>query len=777
MSRQKMKVENNQKKQPVSDSFDLEVQLEQARVDETVKLIGRMIEERQAEALAVKGDIVDFRKNFWDDVTVNFEDAVETAETYASMKQQAEVLSERERSQKHMDKQIETLRRLESSPYFGRIDFTEQGYEQDEPIYLGIGSLFDEELQQYLIYDWRAPISSLYYDYGPGKVKYKTPEGQVNGEMTLKRQFIIRDGCIKSMFDAGVTIGDELLQEVLGNQASEHMKSIVATIQQEQNKIIRNEKARLLLVQGAAGSGKTSAALQRAAYLLYRHRGYLTADQIVLFSPNPMFNSYIAAVLPELGEENVEQTTFQQYLDHRFKAVYEAEDPFTQLEYVLTEKNNPEYPHRMDAIKYKSSKDFMNYIDRYVEKLGEGGIVFKSIAFRGDVLIAAKEIYKDYYELDHSISPANRMKLLVAKLLKRLTELGKAERKKDWVEAELELLDAVDFAEAYEMLGRKGKYNEGSFDDFQSERDYLAGAIVQKQFKKLRRKVKLLRFLNIDAIYRNLLAKTELSSEALHISLNALDKGIILYEDAAPYLYLKEKLEGFMTNASVKHLFIDEAQDYSAFQFHYLKKIFPNCKMTVLGDYNQTIFSHHTAGKGFKPLADLYEEDEIETIVLNKSYRSTYEISLFTRAIIGGEHWIEPFERRGREPEFIQVDARQATVLAAKQIGLFQERGWTSIAIVCKTAEESLDVYKQLKPLVSSLKLIDKETVTFEKGIAVIPVYLAKGVEFDAVIINNASQTVYKEEESKLLFYTACTRAMHELCLFYEDELTALVKQ
>ena len=318
-----------------------EWQDEQQRVDFVVSEI-EIREKTLKEKLGnIKGDVIEIRKNFWDDVTVNLDNAEEAAETFASIKQQAELMSERERSHRHDVRQLKNLHKLKNSPYFGRIDFVESGESQTESIYIGTASFVDQEGIDFYVYDWRAPISSLYYDYGPGQGSYDTPSGLISGEITLKKQFIIRNGEIKHLFHTGITIGDELLQEVLGNASDSQMKSIVATIQKEQNQIIRNEKGRLLIVQGVAGSGKTSAALQRIAYLLYRYRDTLLADEIVLFSPNPLFNSYISTVLPELGEENMQQTTFQDYLEHRLGEKWTLEDPFSQMEYVLTSKEDP----------------------------------------------------------------------------------------------------------------------------------------------------------------------------------------------------------------------------------------------------------------------------------------------------------------------------------------------------------------------------------------------------------------------------------------------------
>ncbi|CAM4520356.1 DNA helicase-2/ATP-dependent DNA helicase PcrA [Paenibacillus endophyticus] len=766
--------------------------IEQQRVDQVTEVIRARIEDFQAQVGGMRDDIVDIRRNFWDDVTLNFEDAAESAESHASMKQQAEVLSERERSHRHIEEQLKTLLKLEHSPYFGRIDLAEEGQEKADPIYLGVGSLLDDSGYEYLIYDWRAPVSSLYYDSGPGPVAYETPSGKIKGEMTLKRQFIIRDGQIRSMFDTGVTIGDELLQEVLGKQSDAQMKSIVATIQREQNQIIRNERARLLIVQGAAGSGKTSAALQRVAYLLYRYRGILQADQIVLFSPNPMFNSYVATVLPELGEQNMQQTTYQQYLEHRLGKTFALEDPFSQMEYTLAETNDPGYEARIDGITYKSGVSFMHLIDSYAAGLSEAGLSFKAITFKGRTLISEEAIKEQFYKLDRTVSIGNRMRLTAEWMLKELTRLSREEREQDWVHEEIELLDQEAYAKAFDELQRKNRFAGNSFDDFDAERDFLAAMVVQAKFKKLRKRVKRLLFLDVPVIYKRLFESDaatykqaldgshELPENWADISeqtLAKLNSGEVLYEDATPYLYLKEKLEGFHTNTLVKHLFIDEAQDYSPFQYHYLKRIFPNCKMTVLGDLNQSIFAHAVSGNGFDPLADLFSEEETEKIILARSYRSTRPIVAFTSKMIEGGDLIEPFNRDGEEPTITKVeDETQIASEVYSRVNKLVDTGYSSIAVICKTAAEGKRMHTALLAYLPSVRLIEKETVTFEKGIIVIPSYLAKGVEFDAVIIGNANQEHYGRESERKLFYTACTRAMHELHLLYTDELTTFIR-
>jgi DNA helicase-2/ATP-dependent DNA helicase PcrA len=754
---------------------------EQARVDRVVREIGKRAAAFEKQAGTVKEEIVEIRKTFWDDVTVNFEDAVETAETMASLKQQAEVLGERERLHRHAKDQLSKLKRLQASPYFGRIDFREEGETKAERIYLGIASFLDEHDEQFYVYDWRAPVSSLYYDFGPGPAEYETPGGMVTGVMELKRQFLIRGGVIKSMFDTGVTIGDEMLQEVLGRHADAQMKSIVATIQKEQNRIIRDERSRLLVVQGAAGSGKTSAALQRVAYLLYRFRGSLTADQIVLFSPNDMFNSYVSTVLPELGEENMQQTTFLEYLERRLGKQFALEDPFEQMEYVLGSMHEPGYEARIEGIQFKASLDFMRMLERHAEKLSREGMLFYDLKFRGEALIPAKRIREMFDKIDPTYSIPNRMKLLSARLLEELKELAVLEREKPWVEDEIELLDDEVLHQAYRELQKQKRFTNNTFDDFAREREHLADKVIRRHMKPLRDAVKRLRFLDISGMYQQVFEGAPEGkvpkrwAEICEATIARLQRGELAYEDATPYLYLQELIEGMQTNTKVRHVFVDEAQDYSPFQFAFLKKLFPHAKMTVLGDLNQAIFAHAADRDGVVP-ASLFDSERTEKIVLMKSYRSTREIVEFTRSMLPGGEAIEPFNRPGKEPTVTEVkDAAELNEQIAARIRELLAAGHRTVAVICKTAEESRVAFEALKGGLE-LRLIGKETVSFEPGVVVIPSYLAKGVEFDAVILYNASQEVYGRESERKLFYTACTRAMHELHLYHIGEKSLFLK-
>ncbi|MEB3101538.1 RNA polymerase recycling motor HelD [Ferviditalea candida] len=769
--------------------IDDELLAEQRRVDYIVGQIQARINKIQREAGAIKEHVVEIRKEFWDDVTVNLDHPDEVSETFASLKQQAEVLSERERSHQHSHQQLNKLNRLTDSPYFGRIDFKEAGDAPSEQVYIGITSFLDDSGEQFLIYDWRAPISGLYYDYPPGPAAYVIPNGEtICGTIGMKRQFIIRNGRIQYLFDTGLTIGDELLQQVLGRNSNAQMKSIVSTIQKEQNQIIRNEHSRLLIVQGAAGSGKTSAALQRVAYLLYRYRNTLRAEQIVLFSPNPMFNSYVSTVLPELGEENMTQTTFQYYLEHRLNKEFEIEDPFSQMEYVLTSPEKPGFDARLSGIRFKSSNTYLELIHRFRQSLEQSGMVFKDLKFRGKVLVSAGRMTAQFYTAYEGIPLGKRVALLSEWLLKELSELEKQQRHEAWVEEEIELLDLEDYQRAFISITKKQKTKKVSFDDFMQQKHLLAGFLVRERFKPLRKKIARLRFIDIPSVYAQLfdngsripewLGSGELPEhwrEICEQTLNALRQKQLFYEDAAPYLFLKELIEGFQTNLSIRHVFIDEAQDYSPFQFEFLKRLFPSSKMTVLGDLNQAIFVHAADGSGIQKLLGLFGSEHAETIRLTRSYRSTRQIVEFTRGMLEDQEPIVPFNREGEKPEVIRIDDPSALPRRiAGKIGQLRRQAFGTIAVICKTAAESKEAYEALK-MIDHIHLVTKGTMDFEKGVLVIPSYLAKGVEFDAVIIYDGSKRQYGRENERKLFYTACTRAMHALCIFSAGDLSPFI--
>ncbi|WP_312025539.1 RNA polymerase recycling motor HelD [Listeria booriae] len=754
------------------DRLNKNQKVEEARMHHVLEVIEQKTAQLKQKQGNLATDVIDLRKNFWDEIKVNLETFDDRLETALSIKQQAEFLAERELTHHHRDKALQILRKLKDSPYFARVDFTPDDTKETTPIYIGIAGLSNETEDDYLIYDWRAPISSMYYDFSPGPAEYASMEKIISGTMDLKRQFIIRHGELQSMFDTNVAIGDELLKEVLGNNASDKMKNIVATIQKEQNQIIRNVKNNYLIVQGVAGSGKTSVALQRAAYLLYHYKEELNNDNMLLFSPNPLFSSYIASVLPDLGETSIQQLTFQAYVEKRLGNHLAIESPFSQMEYLLTTENAA----RKAGIRFKASLAFKEYIDQYAEQLSTGGLVFKNIALRGNIIISKEAIGAYFYSLDHTISIPNRMSMTKDWLLEELAFLEKEERDKDWVKDEAELLDIEDYTEVYHDL--QDNAEDDTFDDFDKELKILTAKIARKYFRKIRAAVSKLKFLHITALYKNLFdvqaddASLPENWDAVCIyTLESLRQKELLYEDTSPYMYLEDKLTRLKTNTQIKHLFIDEAQDYSPFQFFVLQQLFPSARMTILGDIHQAIYMH-TLNSATLFSGEEVQTDNTEKIELHKSYRSTRQIVDFTRHLLAVDLAIEPFERDGEKPSLVLcMDGQERDEKLRHTLSGLVGKEYGTIAVICKTVAESAAMYEQLSPAFD-VQLATEHSYSYDSGIIVLPAYLAKGIEFDAVIIPDASAHNYEKSFEQNLFYTACTRAMHELVLFAVGDKT-----
>ncbi|WP_053365126.1 RNA polymerase recycling motor HelD [Bacillus sp. FJAT-27245] len=768
--------------------MNLEFQREQERVDNVMKIIKEQISNLEGETAQHRNEVIHIRKHFWDEIKVNTDTFDDYLETIIGLRQEAQALAVSQSTHRHASRRLAALRRMKEIPYFGRIDFIEEGTSVKEEIYIGISTLTDQGGENFLVYDWRAPVSSVYYDSQPGPAKYETPGGVINGTLEKKWQYLIRDGVLQSMFDTSITIGDEILQKVLGKGTDKYMHNIVATIQQEQNRIIRHDRGRLLIVHGAAGSGKTSAAMQRIAYLLYKYRDRLNADQIILFSPNTMFNSYVSNVLPELGEENMQQVTFQEYLAHRLGKEFQVENPYEQLEYVLTAVNTPSYMSRIAGIRFKASNRFFEAIKTYRESLELSGMLFKGITFRGKPIVTSEQIAERFYSSDTSLRFHNRLEKLKDWLMKKIDEAEKLERTKPWVQEEIELLSNEEYHKAHTYLAKKRGLKGEAVINYEVEYDALARLIVRQKLKPLRNRIRAFRFIDIQGMYKQLFTdplqveqwlegKAPLGwADICRLTLDALGEGKLFYEDATPYLLLKELIQGFQTNSSIKQIVIDEAQDYSPFQFEFLKRLFPSAKMTVLGDFNQAIFTHASETADFHMLTNLYGPEETEVINMARSYRSTKPIIEFTRRLIPGGDRIIPFEREGDRPALTQfADRAELHRSIASKVAEFRGLGLNSIAIICKSAEESAKAYEALSSI-DEIKLLKSNSIEYEQGVVVIPSYLSKGIEFDAVIIYDASEKTYGDESLRRIFYTICTRAMHYLQLYSVGEPSPFLK-
>lgn len=759
-----MPIENEERERETQRVASVRTNIQQ-RIEE----LRQTVDERRSEATAIG-------RSFWDDISVNADNADDLIETAASMAQQEHVLQGQERSYRLAQDALRKLQRVVDAPYFSRIDFKERGEQEREKIYIGLTSFIDAKTDEILIYDWRAPIASLFYDYPPGPATYRTPEMDVSGELMLKRQYIIKAGVLQDVFDTGISIGDEMLQQMLSRSADEKMHSIVTTIQREQNQIIRDDRHKVLVVQGAAGSGKTSVALQRIAYLLYKYRTTLSADNMILFSPNSLFSDYVSHVLPELGEATMQQTTFQDYLTHKLSDTgLTLEDPYDQLEFILTGTDqDPAYAARLQSIHYKTSAAFLSVIEAYGEKLKNGGIRFQDVSVGKKVLITAAELSERFYGKSSILALGERMEQLSEWMLEKLDEFQADVQKR-----------------FYRKMVREPKYL-----GTEPEMKKMSKVKAHKAIAPLKEKARKLAYVDVLGMYQDLYTNSELHQELMHHSeqrlpaawdtistftADALAGGMLRYEDATPLVYLKGLVEGQLRVGTIRYCLVDEAQEYSPFHYAYLKKLFPRARFTLLGDWNQGIFTHANAsstdGEGqtseYSSISELMKEDETETIRLVKSYRSTREIVDFASRVLPGGEPIEPFSRSGEAPRVLRAaDETELSRLVAEAALARRDGGASSVAIICKTERETRRAHASLKPLLPGLARITKETLHYEAGVMILPAYLAKGLEFDAVILYDAGAAVYAEAKERKLFYTACTRALHHLDVFYLGELT-----
>ncbi len=749
-----------------------EQQKEQEHLDHVISLIQDRIKIVEKSISGAQSEAQDLNAHFFDDLKLDYDGYSTSMETALSIHQQQQLLEERQNAWQHATKQLSTLQRLNKRPYFARIDFQEQN-EKPETIYIGLGSFADKN-DQFLIYDWRAPISSIYYDGKLGSVTYYAPDGEQEVLMTKKRQFSIKDGQIINMFDTNESIGDQMLINVLNEKSSTQMKSIVTTIQREQNKIIRNTTADLLFVQGSAGSGKTSAILQRIAYLLYRYRGNLVSSDVIMFSPNQLFNDYVKNVLPEMGEQNMVQMTYRQFVSRRVPA-FKVESLFDQFE---DQNKNPK------IAKLKDSLEFFEAINHYSKHLIKHGVVFKNIYFKDkEKPFFDKDYIKDiYYSFNENYNLRNRIEATREKLVARLNESISAEAKKAWVAKYLESISKEELNKLYDRPDQE-------FASSTEEERFLSKKIVIKSLKQVLRKVNANSFFNIRAQYlaflRAIPKMIDLQQYGIsekewydHIELvkqNFVRKQIKI-TDISSYLYLYDVITGRRVNYEMRYAFIDEIQDYTPFQLAYLKYNFPRAKFTMLGDLNQAIFTKDDSLTLLDKVKQLFISEKIELIKLTKSYRSTKQITDFTKQILKSGELIEAFDRNGAKPTIWHCDNASA-VQKINDILIANNQEKLTTAIITKTLEEARDLTTKLKSESIKVTLIATANQRLVPGVLVIPSYLAKGLEFDAVIAWQVNNNNYHKDDERQLLYTITSRAMYKLDLIYTDELSDLLRE
>lgn len=535
----------------------------------------------------------------------------------------------------------------------------------------------------------------------------------------------------------------------------------------EQNKVIRDDSHRFLAVQGPAGCGKTSVALHRAAYLLYKHRNSLNAENILIFSPNQVFSDYISSVLPELGEENLNRMTFLSYGQKVLGSSWKLEDMNKLMEYILSGRNQPGYAERIRNIKYKSSKEFVKILKNYVEYLGDSGIRFSDIFHNNKVIISGKKI-SELYRKDYSYLPVFKR---LQKLKQRLYFLLEPIERERIEEVRLTLADSGNFVDRGEIEAR-------------------SILIVREEFRTAKDKIEAMTEIDLFDIYLRLFKDRKLFSQISNdhipesfeqISFDTIEKiegRQINYEDLSPILFLKGALGDITDTSSIKYVIVDEVQDYMPLQFEIIKLLFSQSSLTMLGDLNQSINPYIYAGS-FESIVKILGEENSSLITLSKSYRSTKEITAFCRALLLRTEQSEYINRGGEKPHITGFSTKEELYSSiALEIGKLTDKGLRSIAVICKTAWGSLKAYEQIKSNIrTGIKLITAEDTEYSTGTVVIPSYLSKGLEFDAVLVLCTDGENYDYEEERRLFYTVCTRALHELRIYHTGEIPRFIEE
>lgn len=646
------------------------------------------------------------------------------------------------------NKKVRSYKKMLNNAYFARIDFDDG--EELLPIYIGIASLQSGE--EFYVYDWRAPIASMFYNCEIGDASYTISTGdKVKGKLTLKRQYKISNGEIVEMFDTDMQIIDSVLKNILSANASNKMKNIVNTIQKEQNTIIRKNDVDLLIVQGPAGSGKTSIAMHKIAYLLYSERDKINNSNVMILSPNDIFNNYISDVLPEIGEDNVVQATYYDYAKAfitEFHIASKIEDVYEVVYGEKTENNIDKY----NEIKFKSDEIYTRILKDYiklnrVELLGLEEIVINDEVVMGideisKIAMAMKANGESLYSLGKKI--IERVYFVAAtKTQKHLTlEKLKKQAIESLTKAKLKVAN----------LYKKLYSNKEDFIEF-----------VTKEYERFDRAEDLKQY-NLSVIF-------DLTHENL-------SKDLLEYQDVTPYMYLKSRIIGISANKNIKYVLIDEAQDYSITQYKILAMMFRNSNITILGDLNQSIlpFNNHKNYSEIENTIRKFKRNLISSeCELSKTYRSTFEINEFAKRVLDSKNDYNQIDRHGDPVEVIKQDKFDISQILNDSISL--KNSYNTVAIICKNIEETL-LYKQEvqnSEFANKFRIVTKnDNVFVGEKIMIIPSYLAKGLEFDAVIVSNANSKTYTEDEQKL-FYVVLTRALHKLKIYHTGEFSKLI--
>ncbi len=710
-----------------------------------------------------KSDLIEARKEMWENTTHTSADF----DKLTDLNQYLSALQLQTLSYTELEKRIAKHERMLSNPYFARIDFTEEGYDDTEKIYIGLFNLMDDETHDIKVFDWRAPISSLYYRSEIGPVEYKAPSGKIRGIISLKRQYKITKGVLEYFFDSNVNIVDEMLMEALSKNMTSKMKTIVETIQKQQDLIIRDLKNDLLVVQGVAGSGKTSVALHRIAFLLYQGLNMkLSSNNVIIISPNTLFSKYISNVLPELGEENIREFTFENIFNKLFENNLSVKTKSENFENIICSETEKKRNFLRSYDEFKGSYDFMKIIDRFIYYFEHKLIPFEDVYFNGEI-IENKQLIKAFLLSGKlNMSTSKKLKIIENRIMDKVRDhknnrrekIEKAVSESNGHEFEIKSFTRVLAAkETNSLIERIHKFTE-----FNSYELYKKLFNDKDLFKTLGKGLNLPE--NIDEII-----------DYTYKEIN--DPYNIPYSDGIALMYLKIKAEGVDTFSDIKQVIVDEAQDYYPMHYCVLKMLFREARFTIVGDVNQSIEKKSDLSF-YDEIISIFNFEKSSKIYLNKSYRNSYEISKFSEKLLEEKSIdTEYFKRNEEKPEIIcEKTSENLDNRIVEDISKYKTQGYNSIAVICKNREDASDLFFRLKSKID-IKLVDYVGEQNLTGVIIVPIYLAKGLEFDAVMIYEANDKNYNNIFDKKLLYVASTRALHRLSLYYTGKVSKYLKQ
>lgn len=688
---------------------DLEFLIEENKLKDVLKILNEEILKYIEKRKAVTEYIIDYRKKAVEEYKDDEDKIIDYFDHEAYVKEEAF---------KTIDKRLSEFSKLKEVPYFGKITFTED--EGAEELYIGRFGLTPEDTYEPIIVDWRAPISSLFYKGSLGETEYSSPVGQIKANIIGRRQIIIKKSEIKGIFDSAVDVKDEILQMVLTSNSGEKLKDIVMTIQEEQDNIIRAPKEKVVVVNGVAGSGKTTIALHRVSYLLYNYRKQF-GDKVLILGPNDIFIDYIAQVLPSLGESGgIQQTTFENFAINEIG----LEEPVKGFSEYM-EKAMTGHEEALNEYKYKSSKEFTRFLDSELDNMNKNYFKIKPIKYYGEEIVSVEEI-RELFDKYYSYMPLFRRSEKIRRIL-----TSKIKDKRD------------------EKVRKLNK-------DIQ---DKIA-SLSEEELVIERNNLEFLRRVKIREIVREVMnSRVELDEWIKHENIVELYKKVtktyeLGYMDLAGILYFMVVLEGKKCKKEIKHVVIDEAQDYSLTQFKLIKEL-TGCKsFTIVGDTNQRLITTKEEPAMIN-LQELFGEN-IELFKLEKSYRSTQEIMEYANKFLN-ENKVVPLVRNG-EP-VIEEKAESEEDMIETIISIiedYEEEGLESIAIITKDKECLRKISPLLKEKIKILTF-DRDDIFYTGGKVLIPAYYAKGLEFDGVILLENGKI------NNLVKYIMCTRALHRL--------------